>query len=337
MPVKASPERPRQDSDDYFDDDFTLTEKDLEAIDEAQNRYLARTHSNNPSQPSGARHTPPPAKRQKTNHVWNQTPNQPSSSREDLGEMPEIMVQGDGSYAVYGEAGGRGVNSGSGVVHRPRVVPRPLSKTPSAQSQSVSAVQASKHRPQPISRASSTGSAVSVQRGLSPAVDQPRRSATPVTLRRASGAQMAHRTGSGTDKEGNVLQELQNLRTQLTEVRVFHGFTGRLLKAKFVAEEREGNRTKREGGCPESRERGSRRTIREIWRSQHSSLQHREGEDLIHVQIASLWPDILPGEATAYIRNHQAQSGDRNGRGRASPTQTIHERRVGTNAHTEHV
>lgn len=226
--LKASPERPMQDSDDYFDDDFTLTEKDLEAIDEAENRHLARTLSNVPSQPAIVRHTPPPAKRQKTNHVWNQTPNQPSSSREDFGEMPEIMVQGDGSYAVYGERGRRGVNSGPGVVHRPspRVAPRPLSRTPSVQGQSVAAVQANKHRPQPVSRASSSGTAsgVSGQRGFSPAVEQSRRSVTPVSLRRASGAQVqvVHRTGPGTDKEGHVLQELQNLRAQLAEVRAFH-------------------------------------------------------------------------------------------------------------------
>lgn len=212
-----------QDSDDYFDDDFTLTEKDLASIDEAESRYLAQTQDNAPPRPTIVRNTPPPAKRQKTTHVWNQTPNEPSASRE-VTEMPEITVKGDGSYAVHGERSSSGVNGGSGVIHRPRVPPRPLSKTPSAHSsQNVNPAQANRPRAQAqsISRASSSGSGVFGQRAITPTGEQsrPGRQVTPALSRRGSGTQILQRTATVIEGDTSLNQELQALRAQLAQVR----------------------------------------------------------------------------------------------------------------------
>ena len=215
------------DSDDYFDD-IAFTEKDFESIDAEATRCLSATQQT--PIPPEARNTPPPAKRQQTTHTWNKPGNgtEPPGSTDEFEVMPEILVQGDGSYAFYGSRGrpSRGVSGRPGTSHPPV---RPLSATSSVQSvQSVKPVHSNQPRPQSLSRRPSGGSGVITQRRFSPIPPQVHRTAVVPLSRRPSGAQPLHRVDSNQEKVIQALQtELTNLRAHVDEVQFMYSLSRR--------------------------------------------------------------------------------------------------------------
>ena len=88
-----------QNSDDYFDDDddFVVDATVLAALDEAERKYgeSQRLSQRRPSAPP----TPPPPKRQKLAN--NASIPRPGNNARRLESLPDISVQGDGSYGVY--------------------------------------------------------------------------------------------------------------------------------------------------------------------------------------------------------------------------------------------
>jgi hypothetical protein len=85
-----------QDSDDYFTDDFVLDDTALAILDEEEHKYTLSTQ--NPP----ASLIPPPPKRLKTETGWRPGPNRHRAETiDDLDDLPEISVQGDGSYGLH--------------------------------------------------------------------------------------------------------------------------------------------------------------------------------------------------------------------------------------------
>jgi len=85
-----------QDSDDYFADDFVLDETALAVLDEEEHKYTLSTQNSVPS------HIPPHPKRLKTETGWRPGPNnRRADTMDDQDYLPEISVQGDGSYGLH--------------------------------------------------------------------------------------------------------------------------------------------------------------------------------------------------------------------------------------------
>ena len=85
-----------QDSDDYFTDDFVLDETALAVLDEEEQKYTLSTQNSVPS------HVPPHPKRLKTETGWRPGPNsRRADTMDDQDYLPEISVQGDGSYGLH--------------------------------------------------------------------------------------------------------------------------------------------------------------------------------------------------------------------------------------------
>jgi len=85
-----------QDSDDYFADDFVLDETALAVLDEEEHKYTLSTQNSVPS------HVPPHPKRLKTETGWRPGPNnRRADTMDDQDYLPEISVQGDGSYGLH--------------------------------------------------------------------------------------------------------------------------------------------------------------------------------------------------------------------------------------------
>ena len=85
-----------QDSDDYFMDDFVLDDTALAILDEEENKYTLSTQNPTPS------YVPPPPKRLKTETGWRPGPSsRRAETIDDLDDLPEISVQGDGSYGLH--------------------------------------------------------------------------------------------------------------------------------------------------------------------------------------------------------------------------------------------
>ncbi len=116
--------------DDYFNDDLILDDNALAALDEAESRYAATQ-----KRPASFTGIAPVAKRQKAFHEI--TPSQPlpalqrNISLNDFEDLPDIFVQGDGSYEITPAVRTFGVPTPA-----PRTQPRtggfqaPLSRTP---------------------------------------------------------------------------------------------------------------------------------------------------------------------------------------------------------------
>jgi len=80
-------------SDDYFTDDIVLDEQTLAVLDQEEQQYLLQN--------TAPQLAPPATKRQKTNHGWKPgVGNRRTTTLDELEDLPEISVQGDGSYGV---------------------------------------------------------------------------------------------------------------------------------------------------------------------------------------------------------------------------------------------
>ena len=83
-------------SDDYFNDDFELNDDALAILDLEEQKHTLST------QKSSTSSAPPPPKRQKTNAGWKHAPATRSTVfADDLDDLPEISVKGDGSYGLH--------------------------------------------------------------------------------------------------------------------------------------------------------------------------------------------------------------------------------------------
>ncbi|TCD60942.1 hypothetical protein EIP91_009276 [Steccherinum ochraceum] len=138
-------------SDDaYFDEDLVLDDDLIAVLDAEEQRHQKDTQPQ-ASKPTIVRHTPPPAKKQKTNHQWSSKPGplQRVASVDEYGDLPEISIQGDGTYGVAIQAPAQRPVNGA-PSSRPAIPPpRPLANAiPTGQTAS------SSRRPlhQPIAR-----------------------------------------------------------------------------------------------------------------------------------------------------------------------------------------
>ena len=85
-----------QDSDDYFTDDFVLDDNALAVLEEEEKKYIG-------TQDIRLSYVPPPPKRLKTATGWRHGPttNRRAETIDDLDDLPEISVHGDGSYGLH--------------------------------------------------------------------------------------------------------------------------------------------------------------------------------------------------------------------------------------------
>lgn len=105
-----------QDSDDYFTDDLVLNDEDLAALDEEEQKFALALTQMRPT-------ASPPTKRQKTEDGWKPgRGNHNLDTREDLEDLPEISVQGDGTYGIGSSRHG---NARLLSIQEPRVIPPP--------------------------------------------------------------------------------------------------------------------------------------------------------------------------------------------------------------------
>ncbi|KAL4248586.1 hypothetical protein ABKN59_004353 [Abortiporus biennis] len=95
------------DDDDYFTDNFILDEATLAILDQAESQYVSTHPAKRPVGPSPSQHAPPPAKRRKIDtepQRVQKVASRPVLPLDDLDEaLPDITVQGDGSYMFVGE------------------------------------------------------------------------------------------------------------------------------------------------------------------------------------------------------------------------------------------
>lgn len=82
------------DSDDYFTDDIILDEQALAVLDKEEQKFLTQVVT-----------APPVTKKQRTDHGWKPGLGTHSATLDDLEDLPEISLHGDGSYAVRGRYG----------------------------------------------------------------------------------------------------------------------------------------------------------------------------------------------------------------------------------------
>lgn len=86
------------DSDEYFSDDFILDESALALLDQEEQKFTMSTQTQKTIPVSVPTATPPPMKRQKTDTGWKGV--QRTETLDDMDDMPEIVVQGDGLYSL---------------------------------------------------------------------------------------------------------------------------------------------------------------------------------------------------------------------------------------------
>lgn len=155
------------DSDDYFVDDIVLDDNAIAILEQEE-----RKHALSSQKPSAAA-TPPPAKRQKTETGWRPAPiSRRADTLDELDDLPEISVQGDGTYGLHARhtAANSGIASNlstSSRVNAAQAPPLPPNST---------------HSKQPLSRTASSSSVLSQQNRVSSVVPQPR----PVVQRQTS-------------------------------------------------------------------------------------------------------------------------------------------------------
>lgn len=139
------------DSDDYFTDDFVLDDNALAVLDQEEHKHTLSTQS------LAVRHVPPPPKRQKTETGWRPgLGSRRTETLDDLDDLPEISVQGDGSYGLH--ARHAAIVSGTKTKVRSAGQPQPRS---------------SSNTRNPLIRTASSSSLPSQQR-RSPSVHPPR-------------------------------------------------------------------------------------------------------------------------------------------------------------------
>ncbi|KAJ7287429.1 hypothetical protein C8J57DRAFT_1460761 [Mycena rebaudengoi] len=77
-------------SDDYLFDEIVLDDQTLAVLDSEEQKFLSQA-------------APPPPKRQKTDNGWRAVPPQGRATVvDDMDDLPEVSVHGDGSYALRG-------------------------------------------------------------------------------------------------------------------------------------------------------------------------------------------------------------------------------------------
>ena len=203
--------------DSYFGDDFILDDNLIAVLDATEENYLATQAPQASS--TFVRHAPPPAKKQKTHHDYangsKATSLQRSGSIDEYGDLPEISIQGDGTYGVAVSTNASG-NGNANFNTRPSAGPsrmptKPVSASPSAAS--------SNKRPfQPQTIGPQFGQNTVTQRNPPQFVQAP--------SQRPQPQKPQSRTGRGTPlhpvpSQGNVEQrtELSDLRDKVDNVR----------------------------------------------------------------------------------------------------------------------
>jgi len=201
-----------QDSDDYFTDDFVLDEHALAVLDEEEHKYTLSTQNHAPS------FVPPPPKRLKTETGW-RSGHRRAETIDDLDDLPEISVQGDGSYGLHAR-------------HAAAASARPSSVRVAIPVNGVQPQSTSSSR-YPLTRTASSSSSAA-QHHRSPAANQqlPRRHTSNSTLSHTSsinpvshsqssrGAQLSAKSIS-VQGESDVGAQVDELRRQMEEVRHF--------------------------------------------------------------------------------------------------------------------
>ena len=81
------------DLDDYFVDDIALDDNTLALLDQEEQKYLT-------SQNNTFLDAPPVSKKRKTISGWRPGPGSHSDNADDDDNLPEISIQGDGTYGV---------------------------------------------------------------------------------------------------------------------------------------------------------------------------------------------------------------------------------------------
>lgn len=147
------------DSDDYFTDDLVLDDQTLAALDQEEQRFLSQA-------------IPPPQdvpvhKKQKINNGWKPGLGNRVPSFEEVDDLPEIYVQGDGTYNVSGvsrtHAGPSNISGPSALsrnpaaqnylpAHTPRMSTRPNILGQQVTPQAISGVSSPSSRPQLLQR-----------------------------------------------------------------------------------------------------------------------------------------------------------------------------------------
>ncbi|KAH8074199.1 hypothetical protein BXZ70DRAFT_963846 [Cristinia sonorae] len=193
--------------DSYFGDDLILDDDLIAVLDAEEEKHLSLQPQ--AAKPAIVRHTPPPLKKQKINHDWSHkpTPLQHSASVDDFGDLPEISIQGDGTYGV---AVSSNISRSNSIAANTRPIAGP-SRVPPLKP--VSAGPSSRQPPQqhPIVRRSSANQTVMQRHPTLPVVPNapPRQQPQPLQPR-ASGGTTLYNVPS----QGRVEQ-----RTELTELR----------------------------------------------------------------------------------------------------------------------
>jgi hypothetical protein len=199
------------DSDDYFTDDFVLDDTALAILDKEEQKHALST------QVPVARHVPPPSKRQKTETGWKPgLGNRRTETLDDLDDLPEISVRGDGSYGLHAR------NAVQAVVP----VAKSAAPAPAPQPQPQPRPNVSNRNP--LNRTASSSSLSSQQR-RSPSVNPPRpppqrhapsiASSRSASLAPAIQSQSSHQSSNQIPPSSNPGSQVEGLRRQMEEVR----------------------------------------------------------------------------------------------------------------------
>lgn len=131
------------DSDDYFeDDDLVLDEATLAIIEQAESKFQeSQRETLFPSRSP----QPPPPKKQKTSHTWQNTGLRRHSTVESDG-LPEVSVVGEGMYGLdrLGNRITAPVQPSNATINAPPARPAPVSVSRSSSGSSIN-----QHRPTP--------------------------------------------------------------------------------------------------------------------------------------------------------------------------------------------
>ena len=91
-----------QDSDDFWGEEFSLTDADFAALDQAEREHTSTSTFSAAPRPHSRDSDGPPLKRMKLRHT--DAPEPVSRSTSDFDDVPDITLGGDGSYSVFAPA-----------------------------------------------------------------------------------------------------------------------------------------------------------------------------------------------------------------------------------------
>ncbi|KAH8079442.1 hypothetical protein BXZ70DRAFT_961002 [Cristinia sonorae] len=194
--------------DSYFGDDLFLDDDLIAVLDAEEEKHLSLQPQ--AAKPAIVRHTPPPLKKQKINHDWSHKPAplQHSASVDDFGDLPEISIQGDGTYGV---AASSNISRSNSIAANTRPIPGP-SRIPPLKP--VSAGPSSRQPPQqhPIVRRSSANQTVTQRHPTPPLVPNapPRQQPQPLQPRASGGTTLFNVPSQGRVEQRTELAELRD-------------------------------------------------------------------------------------------------------------------------------